>query len=94
MGCFSFVGKVGATQFSHWETAASRLELHRTNSAHALGFSLILNRDMIATVSSHFYQENIEAGYMDQMVKEGDRANYNYNVTYDYGSIMHYSAGR
>ncbi|VDM55614.1 unnamed protein product [Angiostrongylus costaricensis] len=31
-------------------------------------------------------------GWLSQFVKQTERTNYNYNLTYDYGSVMHYGA--
>ncbi|KAJ1354769.1 Astacin (Peptidase M12A) [Parelaphostrongylus tenuis] len=36
--------------------------------------------------------ENLMYDWHDQFGKETESTNYNYNITYDYGTVMHYSA--
>ncbi|KAE9411656.1 hypothetical protein Angca_010170, partial [Angiostrongylus cantonensis] len=31
-------------------------------------------------------------GWLSQFTKQSQSSNYNYNLTYDYGSVMHYGA--
>ncbi|KAJ1346381.1 hypothetical protein KIN20_001155 [Parelaphostrongylus tenuis] len=34
----------------------------------------------------------LQDDWHDQFNKESERTNYNYNITYDYGTVMHYGA--
>ncbi|KAK6055815.1 astacin [Cooperia oncophora] len=60
---------------------------------HALGFFHTMSRhdrDDFITVNKH----NIKVDWLSQFNKETTKTNDNYNMTYDYGSIMHYGGTR
>lgn len=59
---------------------------------HALGFfhaQSRYDRDTYVTYNA----ANVNSGSEDQFNKETTETNDNYGVTYDYGSVMHYSDG-
>ncbi|PIO67021.1 astacin, partial [Teladorsagia circumcincta] len=58
---------------------------------HALGFFHTHSRhdrDQFITVDT----ENVKPDWLTQFTMQTVKTNYNYNLTYDYGSIMHYGA--
>ena len=58
--------------------------------AHALGFFHAQSRhdrDKYVT----FNQQNVQSGFEDQFGKESPDTNHNFDIAYDYGSVMHYS---
>ncbi|KAJ1357407.1 Astacin (Peptidase M12A) [Parelaphostrongylus tenuis] len=60
---------------------------------HALGFYHMHSRhdrDDFITVN----EENLRKGFIIDYTKESEQFNYNYNVSYDYGGVMHYGAYR
>ncbi|KAJ1346896.1 Astacin (Peptidase M12A) [Parelaphostrongylus tenuis] len=64
-------------------------------SAHEIGHALGLfhtqtrhDRDSFITL----HTQNMLPGWYPQFIKQTERTNYNYNLTYDYGSVMHYGA--
>ncbi|KAI1726747.1 astacin (Peptidase family m12A) domain-containing protein [Ditylenchus destructor] len=91
-GCWSYVGKIYAwdsQQVSIGE-GCEHFGVITHEIAHALGFFHAQSRyDRDSYVS--FKAQNVESGFEDQFDKEMPDSNDNYGVTYDYGSVMHYS---
>ncbi|KAI1728499.1 astacin (Peptidase family m12A) domain-containing protein [Ditylenchus destructor] len=91
-GCWSYVGKIYAwdsQQVSIGE-GCEHFGVITHEIAHALGFFHAQSRyDRDSFVS--FKAQNVESGFEDQFDKEMPDSNDNYGVTYDYGSVMHYS---
>ncbi|VDM63084.1 unnamed protein product [Angiostrongylus costaricensis] len=60
---------------------------------HALGlFHTQARHDRDSFITVH--RQNFLPEWLPQAAKESKRTNYNYNLTYDYGSVMHYGAWR
>ncbi|KIH54729.1 astacin [Ancylostoma duodenale] len=88
-GCLSYVGKLGGYQ-PLFLGPGCELFLH---AAHEIGHAIGLyhgqnrhDRDKYIEVK----WDNIEEKYLDQFVKLTKEQNNNYELPYDYGSIMHY----
>ncbi|KAK5982554.1 Zinc metalloproteinase [Trichostrongylus colubriformis] len=90
-GCWSFVGRLGGTQNLSLGVGCESIG----TAAHELGHAIGLfhthsrhDRDLFITVDKN----NIKPDWLDQFMLESPRTNNNYNITYDYGSLMHYGA--
>ncbi|KAK5972583.1 hypothetical protein GCK32_001458 [Trichostrongylus colubriformis] len=90
-GCWSFVGRIGGVQNLSLGVGCESIGA----AAHELGHALGLfhthsrhDRDQFITVD----ETNIKPEWLDQFIMESPKTNNNYNVTYDYGSLMHYGA--
>ncbi|KAK6060936.1 astacin [Cooperia oncophora] len=86
-GCWSYVGRLGGKQDLSLGSGCRQQLLTRlvmplgffhTHSRH--------DRDKYITVD----KENIKPDWLDQFLLETPDTNNNYDLTYDYGSIMHY----
>ncbi|KAK5970748.1 Zinc metalloproteinase [Trichostrongylus colubriformis] len=90
-GCWSFVGRLGGIQNLSLGMGCESIG----TAAHELGHALGLfhthsrhDRNLFITVD----ETNIKPDWLDQFMLETPRTNNNYNITYDYGSLMHYGA--
>ncbi|KAK6725959.1 hypothetical protein RB195_004337 [Necator americanus] len=89
-GCWSFVGR---TRRPQQELSLGQGCDSVGTAAHEIGHALGLwhtqsrhDRDRFITLDA----ANIKKDWLSQFTKETRATNYNYNITYDYGSIMHY----
>ncbi|VDO69909.1 unnamed protein product [Heligmosomoides polygyrus] len=90
-GCWSYVGKIGNEQSLSLGRGCEAVSIAAHEIGHALGFFHTMSRhdrDQYVTVNT----ANIKPDWLDQFTKETTRTNYNYGMTYDSGSIMHYGA--
>ncbi|KAK6061626.1 shTK domain protein [Cooperia oncophora] len=88
-GCWSYVGKLGGEQKLSLGSGCETVSIAAHEIGHALGFFHTMSRhdrDDFITVNKH----NIKVDWLSQFNKETTKTNDNYNMTYDYGSIMHY----
>ncbi|KAJ1352593.1 Astacin (Peptidase M12A), partial [Parelaphostrongylus tenuis] len=88
-GCFSHVGRVGGPQGLSLGPKCDMVGIAVHEAGHALGFFHTQSRhdrdDFITLIP-----QNFRSGWLSQFVKQSVHTNHNYNLTYDYGSIMHY----
>jgi hypothetical protein len=91
-GCSSYVGSIGGAQrLSLVDGCVSRHGTIMHEFLHALGFhheQKRYDRDDYVIIN----WENIEEGYENNFFKLGPEIITLLNTTYDYGSVMHYSA--
>ncbi|KAE9416543.1 hypothetical protein Angca_010276, partial [Angiostrongylus cantonensis] len=90
-GCWSYVGRLGGSQGLSLGQGCETIGTAAHEIGHALGLFHTQSRhdrDNFITL----YTENFLDGWLSQFVKQTERTNYNYNLTYDYGSVMHYGA--
>ncbi|KHJ88605.1 astacin [Oesophagostomum dentatum] len=92
-GCWSYVGNTHKKQPLSLGDGCESVGTAAHEIGHALG--------MFHTHSRHdrddfimLNAKNIQPGWEDQFDKETKKTNDNYNITYDYGSVMHYGATR
>ncbi|XP_055598808.1 seminal metalloprotease 1-like [Uranotaenia lowii] len=96
IGCFSSVGYMGRVQYLNLAPAAVDTGCFRTGTImheflHALGFyhmQSASDRDEFVTI----VWDKIEAGKENNFEKHGADKVSHFNSTYDYDSVMHYSA--
>uniref|UniRef100_A0A0R3PI12 Zinc metalloproteinase n=1 Tax=Angiostrongylus costaricensis TaxID=334426 RepID=A0A0R3PI12_ANGCS len=107
-GCWSNVGRVGGVQALSLGGGCESVGTAAHEIGHALGFFHTQSRhdrdDFITLLTKNFlvilretnninsYKRKDMDGWLSQFTKESKRFNYNYNLTYDYGSVMHYGA--
>ncbi|VDP07589.1 unnamed protein product [Heligmosomoides polygyrus] len=90
-GCWSYVGRLGNEQALSLGRGCEAVSIAAHEIGHALGFFHTMSRhdrDEYITINT----ANIKPDWLDQFTKETTRTNYNYGMTYDSGSIMHYGA--
>ncbi|PIO63313.1 astacin, partial [Teladorsagia circumcincta] len=90
-GCWSEVGRQGEWQFLSLGQNCDRIGVAAHEIGHALGFwhtHSRYDRNQFVKVFLKF----IEPDERYQFGKETKKTNNNYNLTYDYGSVMHYRA--
>ncbi|KAJ1352707.1 Astacin (Peptidase M12A) [Parelaphostrongylus tenuis] len=90
-GCWSHVGRLGGTQFMSLGDGCGYIGLGLHELGHTIGLWHTQSRhDRDDFISLRW--ENLMYDWHDQFGKETESTNYNYNITYDYGTVMHYSA--
>ncbi|KAK5982563.1 Zinc metalloproteinase [Trichostrongylus colubriformis] len=90
-GCWSYVGKLGGIQELSLGVGCASIDKASHEIGHALGFFHTHSRhdrDQFITVN----KENILPKKLKQFALHSPELNNNYNITYDYGSVMHYGA--
>lgn len=92
-GCWSSVGRVGGKQVVNLETPGCVRKIGTVihELMHALGFLHEQNReerDKFVTINT----KNIKDGYEVNFSKAKRGETSGFGVTYDYGSVLHYSA--
>ncbi|KAJ1371119.1 Astacin (Peptidase M12A) [Parelaphostrongylus tenuis] len=88
-GCWSHLGRIGGVQYMSLGQGCEWVGTAEHELGHALGFhhtQIRHDRDDFVTI----YPDNFQNGWLSQFIKQTEKTNYNYNLTYDYGSIMHY----
>ncbi|KAJ1361039.1 Astacin (Peptidase M12A) [Parelaphostrongylus tenuis] len=89
-GCWAHLGRIGGTQFMSLGDGCGYIGLGLHELCHTIGLYHTQsrhNRDNYITL----HHENLAYDWHDQFNKESESTNYNYNITYDYGTVMHYS---
>ncbi|KAJ1364371.1 Astacin (Peptidase M12A) [Parelaphostrongylus tenuis] len=56
--------------------------------------NFLVNLEQLVLYMLNSEKRRFQDGWLSQFVKQTEKTNYNYNLTYDYGSIMHYGARR
>ncbi|CAJ0582221.1 unnamed protein product, partial [Mesorhabditis spiculigera] len=90
-GCSSMVGRVGGTQDLSIGGGCESVGTVAHELGHALGFwhqMSRMDRDSFITIQ----WANINKDYLGQFTKQTASSNYNYGMTYDWGSIMQYGS--
>ncbi|KJH42603.1 astacin [Dictyocaulus viviparus] len=90
-GCWSHVGYVGKPQSISLGRGCESIGTAAHELAHALGFFHMQSRhdrDNFITLQ----MENFAGNWASQFTKQSEQSNNNYNLTYDYGGVMHYGA--
>ncbi|RCN36563.1 astacin [Ancylostoma caninum] len=88
-GCWSYVGRRGGKQDLSLGKGCDAVATATHELGHALGFYHTMarhDRDEYIIINV----QNIQPGLYDQFTKQTTNTNENYNITYDYGSIMNY----
>ncbi|KJH50655.1 astacin [Dictyocaulus viviparus] len=91
VGCWSHIGRIGGTQALSLGAGCESVGTAAHEIGHALGLfhtQSRYDRDDFITIDLF----NLQVGWDTQFVKQTQETNYNYNITYDYGSVMHYGA--
>ncbi|KAK5972856.1 Zinc metalloproteinase [Trichostrongylus colubriformis] len=90
-GCWSYVGRLGGIQNLSLGPGCESIDKAAHEIGHTLGFFHTHSRhdrDQFITV----YEGNILPKKLEQYALQSQELNNNYNITYDYGSVMHYGA--
>ncbi|KAJ1353622.1 Astacin (Peptidase M12A) [Parelaphostrongylus tenuis] len=89
-GCWAHLGRIGGTQFMSLGDGCGYIGLGLHELGHTIGLYHTQSRhDRDNYITLHY--ENLVYDWHDQFNKESESTNYNYNITYDYGTVMHYS---
>ncbi|KAE9416012.1 hypothetical protein Angca_010256, partial [Angiostrongylus cantonensis] len=89
--CWSHLGRVGGAQILSLGDNCDFIGL----GLHEIGHTLGLYHTHARHDRDNFIElrlENLINGWEDQFAKQSESTNYNYNITYDYGTVMHYGA--
>ncbi|KAE9417731.1 hypothetical protein Angca_010300, partial [Angiostrongylus cantonensis] len=90
-GCWSNIGRLGGVQSLSLGQGCESVGTAAHEIGHAWGlFHTQTRHDRDIFITLH--RQNILPGWYTQFIKQTERTNYNYNLTYDYGSVMHYGA--
>ncbi|KAK6040239.1 astacin [Cooperia oncophora] len=90
-GCWSYVGKLGGEQKLSLGRGCETVSIAAHELGHALGFfpyNVPTRSEMRNTRNRGEWYFQVD--WLSQFNKETTKTNDNYNMTYDYGSIMHY----
>ncbi|KAJ1357396.1 Astacin (Peptidase M12A), variant 3 [Parelaphostrongylus tenuis] len=88
-GCYSSVGKVGGLQYLSLAPKCVTVGIAAHEIGHALGlFHTHARHDRDDFIILN--EQNFEKGTFSKFTKQTVHDSCNYNLTYDYGSIMHY----
>ncbi|KAK5986226.1 Zinc metalloproteinase [Trichostrongylus colubriformis] len=90
-GCWSYVGRLRGIQNLSLGMGCDSIDIAAHEIGHTLGFfhtHARHDRDQFITV----IEENIEPDWLVDFAQQSPELNNNYNITYDYGSVMHYGA--
>ncbi|KAJ1351716.1 Astacin (Peptidase M12A) [Parelaphostrongylus tenuis] len=87
-GCWAHLARIGGAQFMSLGDGCGYIGLVLHEFGHTIGLYHTQSRhDRDNYITLHY--ENL-VDYRDQFNKESGSANYNYNITYDYGAVMHH----
>ncbi|KAK5972855.1 Zinc metalloproteinase [Trichostrongylus colubriformis] len=90
-GCWSYVGRLGGIQNLSLGMGCESTGIAAHEIGHALGLFHThsrYDRNQFITVN----EENIQPDWLVDFAQQSPQSNNNYNITYDYGSLMHYGA--
>ncbi|KJH52515.1 shTK domain protein [Dictyocaulus viviparus] len=90
-GCYSSVGRIGGNQTLSLGKGCETVGTALHEIGHALGMyhtQCRHDRDDFIIIQ----EKNVRNGWMSQLTKESKDKNYNYELSYDYGSVMHYGS--